>query len=83
MPVLIERGTHNFSSRGEYVTVNGNENITFKGKDAWKKPVKINGTLLFITDPLSNNNAITVFSTEQYYNLFFLPKEIKKSTNLL
>lgn len=76
--VVIERGTKNFSTRGEFAKINNSPDITYKGKTAWNKPVEINGTMLFITDPLSNNNAITVFSNEQLKNLFFVPKGIKK-----
>lgn len=76
--VVIERGTKNFSNRGEYVSINGSNEISYKGNSAWKKPVKLNGTLPYLTDPLSNNNAITVFSNEHLRNLFFLPKGIQK-----
>jgi hypothetical protein len=78
VPIIIERGTKNFSSRGEYVKINGSPQITFNGEQAWKKPIDLNGTLFFITDPLSNNNEITVYSNEQLKNLFFMPKGIKK-----
>lgn len=77
-PIVLETGSKNFSSRGEFVTINGSTEITNKGKQAWKEAVPLNGTLLYITDPLSNNNEVTVYSSEQLKNLFFIPKGINK-----
>lgn len=74
VPIVMDRGTKNFSARGEIKMYNGSNQITYKGKQAWPKPVDINGTLNFLTDPLANQKDITIYMNEQLRNIGFKPK---------
>lgn len=77
-PITIDRGTKNFSARGEIKEYNGNHQISYNGKQAWKKSVEINGTLSFLTDPLANEKEITIYMNEIFRNVAFSPKRIEK-----
>lgn len=78
VPIVIDRGSTNFSNRGEILKYNDSKEISYQGKQAWQQPVDINGTLNFITDPLANNNDITIYMNEYLRNVFFTPKQTKK-----
>lgn len=66
-PVEIDSGWKEFSKRGNLLKFNNSEYITdYTGKQAWKKPEKLKGTLTLFTNPIKNNEDIEIYEPEHF-----------------
>ena len=59
--IFIDTGSQNFSKRGHILSYGEDSKVKFNGKDAWKSPVIINGSLEFLVKPFSSNSYVEIF----------------------
>lgn len=70
--IYIDTGNQNFSRRGQVASLGDDELVKYDGKNAWKSPVKINGSLEFMIKPLSSNDEVEIFLRDQMRSVKFM-----------